>query len=54
MKFSEKMSFKIILKVTENQSFTLSLEDIIFEKPQGGSKTARGQAVQINKKFLVV
>ena len=30
------MYFKIILKVTKNQSFTLSLEDSIFEKPQGG------------------
>ena len=25
----------IILKVTKNQSFTLSLEDTFFEKPQG-------------------
>ena len=30
------MCFKIILKVTKNQGFTLSLEDIFFEKPQGG------------------
>ena len=28
--------FKIILKVTKNQGFTLSLEDTFFEKPQGG------------------
>ena len=27
----------IILKVTRNQGFTLSLEDTFFEKPQGGS-----------------
>ena len=26
----------IILKVTKNCGFTLSLEDTIFEKPQGG------------------
>ena len=26
----------IILKVTKNQGFTLSLEDTLFEKPQGG------------------
>ena len=26
----------IILKVTKNQSFTLSLEDTFFETPQGG------------------
>ena len=24
------------IKVTENQGFTLSLEDTLFEKPQGG------------------
>ena len=26
----------IILKVTKNQDFTLSLKDKFFEKPQGG------------------
>ena len=36
MKFSEKMCLKIILKVTKNQGFTLSLEDTFFEKPQAG------------------
>ena len=35
MKFSEKIWFMIILKVTKNQDFTLSLEDTLFEKPQG-------------------
>ena len=35
MKFSGKMCFEIILKVTKNQGFTLSLEDTFFEKPQG-------------------
>ena len=35
MKFSGKMCFEIILKVTENQGFTLSLEETFFEKPQG-------------------
>ena len=35
MKFSGKMCLMIILKVTENQDFTLSLEDKFFEKPQG-------------------
>ena len=35
MNFSGKMCFKIILKVSKNQGFTLSLEDTIFEKPQG-------------------
>ena len=35
MKLSGKMCFKIILKVTKNQGLTLSLEDTIFERPQG-------------------
>ena len=30
------MCLKIILKVTKNQSFFLSLEDTLFKKPQGG------------------
>ena len=34
MKFSGKMCFKIILKVTKKQGFTVSLEDTFFEKPQ--------------------
>ena len=36
MKLSEKMCLKIILKVTKDQGFTLSVEDTFFEKPQGG------------------
>ena len=28
----------IILKVTKNKGFTLSLENTFFEKPQGGVK----------------
>ena len=36
MKFSGKMWLIIILKVTKEQSFILSLEDTFFEKPQGG------------------
>ena len=34
MKFSRKTCLKIILKITKNQSFFLSLEDTLFEKPQ--------------------
>ena len=40
MKFSGKICFKIILKITKKQGFTLSLEDTIFENPEG---TAGGQ-----------
>ena len=36
MKFSVRMCFKVILKVTKNHGFTLSLKDTFFEKPQGG------------------
>ena len=34
MKFSVKMIFMIILKVTKDQGFTLSLEDTFFKKSQ--------------------
>ena len=36
IKFSGNMCLKIILKVTKNQGFTLSLDNTFFEKPQGG------------------
>ena len=36
MKFLGKKYFKIILKVTKNQGFALSLEDTFFENPQEG------------------
>ena len=36
MKFSGKMWLMIILKVTKKLGFTLSLENIFLEKPQGG------------------
>ena len=38
MKFSGKMCLKILLKVTKNQGFSLSSEDTLFEKPQGGGE----------------
>ena len=36
MKFLGKLWLIIILKVTKNHGFTLSLEDIFLEKPQDG------------------
>ena len=36
MKFSGTIYLMIVLKVTQNQGFTLFLEHTIFEKPQGG------------------
>ena len=38
MKYSGNIYLKIILRVTKNQGFTLSLEEKFFEKPQGGVK----------------
>ena len=36
MKFSGKMCLMVILKVTKNQGFTLSLQDTFFKKPLEG------------------
>ena len=36
MNVLEKMCSKIILKVTRNQGFTISLEDTFLKEPQGG------------------
>ena len=36
MEFSGKVWLMIMLKVTKNQGFILSLEDKFFEKPQMG------------------
>ena len=36
IKFSGKMCLMILLKVTKNKGFTLSLEETFFEKPHGG------------------
>ena len=38
LKFSKKICFKIILRATKNQVFTLSLEDTFFEKSKGGDR----------------
>ena len=38
IKFSEKTWLMIILKVTKNQDFSLSLVNTILEKPKGESK----------------
>ena len=45
MKFSGKMCLKIVLKVTKNQGFTLSVEDKFFEKTTGGVKLTLPPAV---------
>ena len=39
MKFSGKMCLKIVLKVTTNQGFTISLEDTFFRNTTGGGQT---------------
>ena len=48
MKFSGNMCFMIILKVTKNQGFTLSLEDKFFEKPQRGSDLPCPSCFRVN------
>ena len=45
MKFWEKMRLMIILKVTKNQGFNLSLRDILLEKPQWGGWGEGGESV---------
>ena len=42
----------IILKATIKQSFTLSLEDTVFEKPQGRVKLTPNPFVLRLSKFL--
>ena len=49
MKFSEKMRLMIILKVSKNQGFTLSLEDTFFEKPQGVGRASSFRVKWIKK-----
>ena len=46
MKFAGKMCLMIILKVTKNQGFSLSLEDTFFEKSQGWSNWVLGLKIQ--------
>ena len=43
------MCLKIILKVTKNQGFTLSLEDTFFEKPQRGFKLTPPRRFRVNE-----
>ena len=46
MKLSEKMQIMIILKVTKNQGFTLSLEYLVFKKPQGAGQVESPQRLE--------
>ena len=43
MTFSGKMCLMIVLKVTEKQGFTPSLESTVLEKPQGRVKLTSSQ-----------
>ena len=38
MQLPGKVWLIMILKITKNEDFTVSLEDIFLEKPQGGTK----------------
>ena len=44
MTFSGKMCLMIVLKVTEKQGFTPSLENTVLEKPQGRVKLTPSQS----------
>ena len=48
MKFSGKMCLMIKLKVTNDQGFTLSVEDTFYEKPQG-----EGGRFRVNVGYVV-
>ena len=52
MKLLGKMCFKIILKVTKNQSFTCSLEDTFFRKTTGGVKLTLPNSFKFKKKVI--
>ena len=51
MKFSGKMWLMIILKLTKNQGFTLSLEGTYFKKSQGGGSSVLGLKYRCNQDF---
>ena len=54
MKFSRKMCFKIVLKVTENQGSTLSIEDIFFKKPhKEGGQFDTPRQIRVNKTYFI-
>ena len=53
MKFSGKMCFEIILKVTKNQGFTFSFEETFFEKPQGGQFDPPPGRLDLINKILI-
>ena len=50
MKYSGKIGLMIILKVTKNQGFTLSLEDAFLEKLKGGQADPLPQLLRVNRK----
>ena len=49
MKFSGKMCLMIILKVTKNQDFTISVENTILEKTKEGRKGYQGLSANLTK-----
>ena len=51
MTFSGNMWLMIILKVTKNQGFILSLEDAVFKKPQ--AVVGGGGAAQIDPRAFL-
>ena len=52
MKFSGKMWLMIVLKVTKNQGFTLSLENTFLEKPQGCQIDPTSALLGLSAKYI--
>ena len=53
MKFSGKMCFKIILKVTKNQGSTLSIEDTSFRKTTGEGQFDSPPGILVLNRYLL-
>ena len=54
MKFSAKMCFTIVLKVTKKQGFTLSVEDTFFEKPHGWGQIDPPSRFRVNDTYNIL
>ena len=52
VKSSGEMCFKIILKVTKKQGFTLSLEDTFFGKPQERGQIDPASRFRVKSSFI--
>ena len=49
MKFSGKMCLVVMLKATKKQGLTLSIENAVSEKPQGGVRLTTPSLLRVNE-----